>query len=119
MSALINAKVDLDPVPGIFLWVVLGAFVLTPLMCLLALGSSAWNAGPPLKDVEEDYLKPLYERGDSVALWLVGQMDKSYRGNRSTQTRNGWYLNIAAASMVCQLLAIAVGAYFLSTTSAS
>ena len=115
VSALINAKVNLEPVPAIILWVILGTFVLTPLMCLLTLGSSAWKAGPPLSNVEADYLKPLYERGDSVALWLVGQMDKSYWGNLSTQKRNGWYLNIAATSMVVQLVAIAAGAYYLST----
>ncbi len=82
-------------------------------MCSLVIGSSKWNAGPPLGDIEREYLKPLYERGVSVAIWLVGQMDKSYQGNRSTQKRNGWYLNIAAVSVTLQLLAIGVGAYFL------
>lgn len=117
VSALINAETNLGCVPTVLLLSAPAAFVLTQVMCMLSIGAGGWEAGPPLQDIDREYLQPLREHNVSVPVWLAEQVDKSYRLNLPTQRRNGIYLNIAAGSMVVQLLAMGASAYFLGAAN--
>ena len=93
------------------------AFVVLSIMCMLVLGSENWVSGPQLDKLVKK-LPCVREDNHSVPLWLAMQMNLSYKCNKSVQSHNACYLNIAIICLITMVVAMLVAACTVMSAAA-
>ena len=114
-TVLISPQVGLTTFPKWLLAIIFLAFLCLSTMCMLVLSAKQWHSGPQL-DLLAEKLPGVQEGNHSVPLWLGRQMNRSYKKNKSVQSRNACFLNIAIVSLIAMVAAMLFAAYTIVPT---